>query len=239
MNNCKKYKRILIKLSGESFGNNNLLYDSEMLRRVAVGIVESIKTCKLEIGIVVGAGNIWRGCEHNDIDNIKSDYIGMLGTAINTLLIGSMFEQLGARCVMQSSINMHPCIDMFNRNNADEALSNGKIVIFACGTGHPFFTTDTAAALRASEVGADLLLKATKVDGVYSKDPISLHEKVEKYNNISFDKMLSMNLQVIDSTALQICKSNKIPIMILNFMNLDKLYNIFHGNNKELFTMIS
>ena len=235
------YKRILIKLSGEAFSDDNSIYNINALENIVRNII-ALSSKDIEIAIVIGAGNLWRGkdnVKYFNINNVDSDYIGMLGTAMNALVVKGIFEKNGVKCKIQSSVNMIPFIDIFNKEESIEALSKKEIIIFACGTGNPFFTTDTAAALRALEIKADILLKATKTDGVYSANPDIHSNVVKRYKKITFDDAIKNQLEIIDLTALFLCKNHKLPIIVLNFLNLDKVLEILQGKRKELFTYIS
>lgn len=217
-----KYKRILLKLSGEALaGDKKFGLDY----KVITDICKSIKQAAdlgVEIAIVVGGGNFWRGRSSEAMDRTRADHIGMLGTTMNALAVADVLENLGADVRVQTAIAMQAVAEPYIRNRAVRHLEKGRIVIFGCGTGNPFFSTDTAASLRAAEIEADIIFKATMVDGVYNKDPNKFDDAV-KYDTLSFTNVLTQGLEVMDSTAASMCKDNKLPILVFN---LDKSNNI-------------
>lgn len=211
------YKRVVLKLSGEA-----LMGDQEfgMEHTACEHIARSVKAiCDLdvELGIVVGGGNIFRGNQAKQFhfDQTPADHIGMLATMINGLLLQQSLAALGIESQVMSAIECSLIAESYKWTHAMHALQKGRVVIFVGGTGNPYFTTDTAAALRASEVGAEILLKATKVDGIYDKDPIK-YPGAKKFDTLSFSEALSLNLKVMDGTALALCRDNKIPVYIFN-----------------------
>nr|WP_319488146.1 UMP kinase [uncultured Caproiciproducens sp.] len=210
-----KYKRILLKLSGESLagsGTHGIDFDT------VLKICEPIKKCSdmgVEIGIVVGGGNFWRGRSSGKMDRTRADHMGMLATTINALGVADALEQLGVQVRVQTAIAMQQIAEPYIRNRAVRHLEKGRVVVFGCGTGNPFFSTDTAAALRAAEIDADIILKATMVDGVYDSDP-KKNPNAVKFDTLSFMDVLNRNLQVMDSTAASLCKDNKIPILVFS-----------------------
>lgn len=210
-----KYKRILLKLSGESLaGNLGHGIDFDTVLKMCA----PIKTCSdmgVQIGIVVGGGNFWRGRSSGKMDRTRADHMGMLATVINALGVADALEQLGVPVRVQTAISMQEVAEPYIRNRAVRHLEKGRVVVFGCGTGNPFFSTDTAAALRAAEIDADIILKATMVDGVYDKDPKKNDDAV-KFDTLSYMEVLNRNLQVMDSTAATLCKDNTIPIMVLS-----------------------
>lgn len=210
-----KYKRILLKLSGEALaGEQKHGLDFDTVLRICA----EIKQCAdlgVEIGIVVGGGNFWRGRSSGKMDRTRADHMGMLATVINALGVCDALEQLGAQVRVQTAINMQQIAEPYIRNRAVRHMEKGRIVIFGCGTGNPFFSTDTAASLRAAEIDADIILKATMVDGVYDSDP-KKNPNAVKYNTLSFLDVLSHELQVMDSTAASMCKDNNIPILVFS-----------------------
>ena len=216
------YKRILLKLSGEVLaGSKGTGIDDETVSSICNSIKE-VWDLGVQIGIVVGGGNFWRGRTSEHMDRTRADHIGMLATAMNSLALCDALEQLGADVRVQTAIEMRQIAEPYIRNRANRHFEKGRIVIFGCGTGSPFFSTDTAAALRAVEIGADILLKATNVDGVYDKDPKQYPDAV-KYDTVTFRDVLANDIRVMDSTAFSLCKDNLVPILVFN---LDDPQNI-------------
>jgi uridylate kinase len=212
-----KYKRILLKLSGEVLmGSAGHGIDHATVLEIAEEI-RQIRGLGVEIGIVLGGGNIYRGKkgEKEGVDRVTGDYIGMIATVINALVLEDTLNKLGAPAVVQTSLNLERIAEPYNHAKAISHLDDGKIVIFACGTGNPYFTTDTAAALRAVETKADIVMKATKVDGVYDKDP-EVHGDAVFYPEITYGEVIARDLQVMDLTAITLCKENNIPIAVFN-----------------------
>lgn len=208
-----KYKRIMLKLSGEALaGENGYGIDFDVANRIAQEIKE-IVDLGLEVGVVVGAGNIWRGRNGEGMDRTTADYMGMLATCINSLALQDSLENIGVLTRVQTAIEMKQIAEPFIRRRAMRHLEKGRVVIFAAGTGNPYFSTDTAAALRAAEIEADVILLAKKVDGVYDKDPHKYADAV-KYDKLSYIEVLDKNLQVMDSTATSLCMDNNIPIIV-------------------------
>lgn len=210
-----KYKRVLLKLSGESLaGNETHGIDFETV----LCICRPIKECVdmgVQIAIVVGGGNFWRGRSSGQMDRTRADHMGMLATTINALGVADALEQLGLTVRVQTAISMQQIAEPYIRNRAVRHLEKGRVVVFGCGTGNPFFSTDTAASLRAAEIDADIILKATMVDGVYDSDP-KKNPNAVKYDTLSFMDVLNQNLQVMDSTAATMCKDNNIPILVFS-----------------------
>jgi len=210
-----KYKRILLKLSGESLaGGQQHGIDFDTVLKIC----QPIKACSdmgVEIGIVVGGGNFWRGRSSGKMDRTRADHMGMLATTINALGVADALEQLGVPVRVQTAIAMQQIAEPYIRNRAVRHLEKGRVVVFGCGTGNPFFSTDTAAALRAAEIDADVILKATMVDGVYDCDP-KKNANAVKFDSLSFMDVLNKNLQVMDSTAATLCRDNNIPILVFN-----------------------
>ena len=210
-----KYKRVLLKLSGEALAGeekHGLNFDT------VLKFCQEIKECAdlgTEVAIVVGGGNFWRGRSSGKMDRTRADHMGMLATVINALGVCDALEQLGAKVRVMTAISMQEIAEPYIRNRAVRHLEKGEIVIFGCGTGNPFFSADTAAALRAAEVDADIILKATMVDGVYDSDP-KKNPNAKKYKTLTFHEVLEKELQVMDSTAAAICKDNHIPIMVFD-----------------------
>ncbi len=210
-----KYKRVLLKLSGEALaGEKKQGLDYE----VVTSICQSIKECVelgVEIAIVVGGGNFWRGRSSGKMDRTRADHMGMLATVINSLALQDALEQLGVQVRVQTAIAMQQIAEPYIRNRAVRHLEKGRVVIFGCGTGNPFFSTDTASTLRAAEIDADIIFKATMVDGVYNCDPKKNADAV-KYDHLSFSEVLNKDLAVMDSTAASMCKDNHIPILVFS-----------------------
>jgi len=212
-----RFNRILLKLSGEVLlGNEDYGIDPEILTRIATEIQE-IQELGVEVGVVIGGGNIFRGAglARNGMDRVTGDHMGMLATVINSLALQDGLERLGSQARVMSALQIHQICEDYIRRRALRHLEKGRVAIFAAGTGNPFFTTDTAAALRAIEIGADILIKATKVDGVYSADPLK-DPTAKRYSKLSFDKVLADKLNVMDATAIVMCRDNKLPIQVLD-----------------------
>jgi uridylate kinase len=227
-----KYKRILLKMSGEvlSAGKKVGLYP-EVLEKISQEI-KHIYKLGVEIGIVIGGGNIFRGSnkEFNLIDRASGDYMGMLATVINSMALQSYLENMGLYTRVLSAINMETIAEPFIRRRAIRHLEKGRIVIFAAGTGNPYFTTDTAAALRAIQIDADIVLKGTRVDGVYNTDP-EIDKNALKYDAITYIQLVKDELKVMDNTAVTLCMNNNVPIIIFNLLQKDNLKNIVLGKN--------
>jgi len=213
-------RRVVLKLSGEAFADPELDYgiDPATIERVAAEIA-SVHREGHEIGIVVGGGNIFRGLSSTakGMDRASADYMGMLATVINAMALRDFLERAGSPCRVQTAINIQQVAEPYIRLRAIRHLEKGRIVVFAGGTGNPFFTTDTTAALRAAEIGADVVLKATKVDGVYDRDPM-VHADARLLHDVGYMDVLSERLQVMDSTAITMCMDNDLPIRVFNMM---------------------
>ena len=208
-----KYKRIMLKLSGEALsGKNGFGIDFDVTKRIAEEIQELAKL-GIEIGAVVGGGNIWRGRSGEGMDRTTADYMGMLATCINALALQDSLESIGVKTRVQTAIEMREIAEPFIRRRAMRHLEKGRVVIFAAGTGNPYFSTDTAAALRAAEIEAEVILLAKKVDGVYDKDPHKFAD-AKKYDSLSYIDVLKDGLQVMDTTATSLCMDNNIPIIV-------------------------
>ena len=216
-----KYKRVLLKLSGEALmGNQQYGIDSSVLSNYALEIKSIVETgCQL--AIVIGGGNIYRGIqsEESGFDRVQGDHMGMLATIINGMALQSALESLNIETRLQTAIKMEQIAEPYIRRRAIRHLEKSRVVIFGAGTGNPYFTTDTAAALRAIEIEADIILKGTRVDGIYSADP-EKDSKAKKFDQISFDKAYDLGLKVMDLTAFTLCKENKLPINVFN-MNVE------------------
>ncbi len=222
------YKRILLKLSGEVLaGEAGKGIDNETVLKICKS-VKKVADKGVEIGIVVGGGNFWRGRTSEHMDRTRADHIGMLATAMNSLALCDALEQLGADVRVQTAIEMRQIAEPYIRNKAIRHFEKGRIVIFGCGTGSPFFSTDTAAALRGVEINADALLKATNVDGVYDKDPNKFDDAV-KFDEISFHDVMVRDLKVMDSTAFSLCKDNDMPIIVFNLSDPDNIIEVVEG----------
>ncbi len=225
-----RYKRVLLKLSGEALmGEGRYGIDPEVTERLALQ-VKGLHTDGVEVGIVVGGGNIFRGLAGSakGMDRAQADYMGMLATVMNALALQDAFERTGVPCRVMSAIQMNEVCEPYIRRRAMRCLEKGEVVIFAAGSGNPYFTTDTAAALRACEIGAECLLKATKVDGIYDKDPVSCPDAV-RFERISHHEVLVRGLQVMDSTAAALCQDNRMPIIVLNIEGEDNIKRALMG----------
>lgn len=227
-----KYKRILLKLSGESLmGEKQYGIDETRLAEYAKQIKE-VAQQGVEMGIVIGGGNIFRGLSGTSkgFDRVKGDQMGMLATVINSLAISSALTAIGQKNRVFTAIRMEPVGELYTNQKAVEALKNGKIAIFSCGTGNPFFTTDTAAALRGIEIEADILLKGTRVNGVYTADP-EKDSTASKFDEISFDEIYFRGLRVMDLTATTLCKENNLPLIVFNMDIPGNLKRVISGEN--------
>lgn len=228
----KKFNRILLKLSGESLaGNQAYGIDEEKLNIYSKEIGEVVKA-GTQVAIVVGGGNIFRGLSgtKKGFDRVKGDTMGMLATVINSIAIQSSLENYGVSAVVYTSIKMEPASEYYSKQKAVESLKQGKVVIIAGGTGNPFFTTDTASALRAAEIEADALFKGTRVDGVYTADP-EKDKNAKKYASLTFDEAYKKNLKIMDLTAFTMCRENNIPIIVFNMDKPGTLKSIISGKN--------
>ena len=225
-----KYKRVLLKLSGEALmGNQQYGIDSSLLSNYALEIKSIVETgCQL--AIVIGGGNIYRGIqsEESGFDRVQGDHMGMLATIINGMALQSALESLKIETRLQTAIKMEQIAEPYIRRRAIRHLKKNRVVIFGAGTGNPYFTTDTAAALRAIEIEADIILKGTRVDGVYSADP-EKDSKAQKFDQISFDKAYDLGLKVMDLTAFTLCKENKLPINVFNMNVAGNLRKVCDG----------
>lgn len=223
-----KYKRILLKISGEALaGSNRFGIDNEVLHRLG-DTIKQVVDLNIEVGIVVGGGNFWRGRTSEGMDRVTADHMGMLATAMNALALSDALEQAGVTTRVLSAIEMRQIAEPYIRKRAIRHLEKGRVVIFACGTGNPFFSTDTAAALRASEIEADIIFKATNVDGVYDRDP-RLHAEAVRYDTISHDEVLQRNLGVMDATAAALCRDNSVSIAVFNMKDPENIVRMAKG----------
>ena len=221
------YKRILLKLSGEVLaGEAGKGIDNDTVLKICKS-VKKVADMGVEVAIVVG-GNFWRGRTSEHMDRTRADHIGMLATAMNSLALCDALEQLGANVRVQTAIEMRQIAEPYIRNKAIRHFEKGRIVIFGCGTGSPFFSTDTAAALRSVEINADALFKATNVDGVYDKDPNKYPDAV-KFDTVSFQEVITRDLKVMDSTAFSLCKDNDMPIIVFNLNDPENIVKAVSG----------
>ena len=231
-----KYKRILLKLSGEALaGSKGTGIDFEKVLDVCREIKE-ITDLGVEVGIVVGGGNFWRGRSNQQMDRCTSDYIGMLGTTMNALAIGDAFKQLGVQVRVQTGVEMRQIAEYYIKDRAVKHLNCKRVVVFGCGTGSPFFSTDTAAALRANEIEADALLKATNVDAIYDKDP-KKYPDAKKIEKTTYLEVLNKKLNVMDTTATSLCMDNDLPIIVFDINKKGNLKKVIEG--KKIGTIVT
>ena len=228
-----RYKRILLKLSGEALmGESSFGIDPKVIKRIANEIQE-LAEAGAEIAVVLGAGNFFRGSglAASGIERVTADHMGMLGTVMNSLALQDALEQLGMFARVMSAIVINEVCEDYIRRRAVRHLEKGRVVIFAAGTGNPFFTTDSAASLRAVEINAELLIKATKVDGVYSADPV-LDKTATRYETLKYDEVIERKLGVMDTTAVVLCRDNNMPLRVLDMMNHGALMRAALGQNE-------
>jgi len=224
MTTASNYKRVLLKLSGEALmGDLDYGIDANMLARVASEVAEVVNM-GVEVALVIGGGNIFRGAGlvKSGIDRVTGDHMGMLATVINSLAMQDALEKQGMQCRVMSAVKINRMCEEYVQRRAIRHLEKGRVVIFAAGIGNPFFTTDTAGCLRAVEIGADSVLKATKVDGVYDSDPVK-NPDAKRYESLTFDEVLDKNLQVMDATAIVLCRDNNLPLRIFNLNEIGSL----------------
>ncbi len=223
-----KYKRILVKLSGEALaGEQKTGLDFDVIGPICA----ALKRCAdagAQVAVVVGGGNFWRGRSSGAMDRTRADHIGMLATAMNALALADSLEHLGCEVRVQTAITMTKVAEPYIRSRAIRHLEKGRLVIFGCGTGNPFFSTDTAAALRAAEIEADILMKATMVDGVYDKDPNTCPDAV-RYEKLTFTEVVSKQLKVMDSTAAALCRDNGTTMLVFDLSRPDNIYDALMG----------
>lgn len=225
-----KYKRVLLKISGEALaGDKKMGLDPEVLSRISSEL-EEVHASNVEMAIVVGGGNFWRGRSSQGMDRSTADHMGMMATVINALALQDSLEGRGIPVRVQTAIEMRQVAEPYIRRRAIRHLEKGRIVIFACGTGNPYFTTDSAAALRAAEIDAELIMKATKVDGVYDSDP-ELNPKARKFTSLTYIDTLNMGLKLMDSTATSLCMDNKIPIVVFSLDTKGNIIKVLQGEN--------
>jgi uridylate kinase len=223
-----KYKRVLLKLSGEALaGDQHFGLNHDVIAPVVEQIVE-IHKMGVQVGLVIGGGNFWRGRQGTNMDRTTADHMGMLATSINALALADALEQLGVTARVQTAIEMRQIAEPYIRNKAVRHLEKGRVVVFGCGTGNPFFSTDTAAALRAAEIGADVIFKATNVDGVYDSDP-KKNPDAKKFDVLSHLDVLKKGLNVMDSTAASLCMDNGIEILVFNLDNPKNIVSAMVG----------
>ena len=235
----REFKRVILKLSGEALRESGS--QDNISPEIVEGIANQIKAAHqtgMEIAIVVGGGNFWRGAAAagRGMDRATADYVGMLATVMNALAVQSMLEAVGVPSRVQTAIEMKNVAESFIRRLAIRHLEKGRVLILGGGTGNPFFTTDTTAALRASEIGADIIFKATNVDGVYNKDPRQ-HDDAARFDTITYNEALSRNLKVMDGTAFTLCQDNNIPIVVFNMNEGDNIRRALSG--EEIGTIVS
>lgn len=230
------YKRILLKLSGEALsGGTGFGLQVETVQSICKGIQKAQKL-GAELAIVVGGGNFWRGRSSGEMERTRADQIGMLATVMNALAVADALEQLDVEVRVQTALNMQQVAEPYIRNRAIRHLEKGRVIILACGTGNPYFSTDTAAALRAAEINADIIFKATMVDGVYDKDP-KKHADAVRYEKVSFSRVLNDKLAVMDSTAATMCRDNGLPILVFDINNPDNIAKAASG--EKLGTLVT
>jgi len=225
-----KYKRILLKISGEVLtGDGDYGIDSKVMQQIAKEIKE-VKMMGVEVAVVIGGGNIFRGvaASSKGMDRVSADYMGMLATVLNGIALQDALEKIGVPTRVQTAIEMRELAEPFIRRRAVRHLEKGRVVIFAGGTGNPFFTTDTTASLRAMEIGADVILKATKVDGIYDMDPL-LHKEAKKFDELTYLDILKKQLKVMDATAISLCMDYKIPVIVFNLKKEGNIKRVIRG----------
>ncbi len=227
-----RYHRILLKISGEVLtGGGNYGIDPPVLQQIAKEI-KDVKTLGVEVAVVIGGGNIFRGlaASSKGMDRASADYVGMLATVMNGIALQDALEKIGVQTRLQTAIEMREVAEPYIRRRAIRHLEKGRVVIFAGGTGNPYFTTDTTASLRAMEIGAEVILKATKVDGVYDSDPL-LHKDAKKFRRLSYLDVLEKQLKVMDATAISLCMDHKIPIIVFNLKKKGNIKRVVLGDN--------
>jgi uridylate kinase len=235
-----KYKRILLKLSGEALmGEDSFGINRATIERI-VDEIAQVSALGLEIAVVIGGGNLFRGVAPSaeGMDRATADYIGMLATIMNALALQDAMRRAGLNARVQSALNIEQVVEPYIRNKAIRYLEEGKIVIFAAGTGNPFFTTDTAAALRGTEIGAEMVLKATKVDGVYTADP-KLRPDAKRYDKLSFDEAMLKNLKVMDATAFALCRDQRLPITVFSILKAGAMKRVITGQSEGTLVYVS
>ena len=231
-----KYKRILLKLSGEALAGSDGYGIDPLKAEDIAQRVQKIVDLGVELAIVIGGGNLWRGRRglERGMDRATADYMGMLATVMNAMALMDAMERADIVTRVQSAVQMHAVAEPYIRRRAIRHLEKGRVVILGAGTGNPFFSTDTAAALRAVEIGADLLIKATKVDGVYDSDPVE-NPDAKRFDRLTYIEILNRRLDVMDSTAITLCMDNRMPILVLNLWDQDALHNALFGHQVGTF----
>ncbi len=238
MTETSNYKRILIKLSGEALmGSQDYGIDPEIITRIA-NEIKTISEMGIQIGVVIGGGNIFRGqgLADSGIDRVTGDHMGMLATVMNSLAMQDALEKCNVQARVMSALSIHRVCEDYIRRRAMRHLEKGRVVLFSAGTGNPFFTTDSAASLRAIEIEADILIKATKVDGVYTDDPVTNPEAV-RYDSLKFDEVIDKRLKVMDATAIVLCRDHGMPLRVLNIFNEGELLKMVRG--EEVGTIVN
>ncbi len=228
-----KYKRVLLKLSGEALMGEDPYGINRATIESIVGEIAPVVQMNVEMGVVIGGGNIFRGVAPGaaGMDRATADYMGMLATVMNALALQDAMRQAGVAGRVQSALNIEQVVEPYIRGKAIRYLEEGKVVIFAAGTGNPFFTTDTAAALRGSEIGAEIVIKATKVDGVYTADP-KKDPSAKRYSKLTFDEAITRNLRVMDATALTLCRDQKLPVNVFSIFRKNALQRVVSGEDE-------
>ena len=231
--NTPKYKRILLKLSGEALMGSDSYGINPQTINAIVSEIKEVAELGVEIGIVIGGGNIFRGMAGTatGMDRATADYMGMLATVMNAMALVDALRQVGVNARAQSALNIEQVVEPYIRGKAIRYLEEGKVVVFGGGTGNPFFTTDTAAALRGSEIGAEIVLKATKVDGIYTADPMK-NPDATRYDRISFNEAMTANLAVMDATAFALCRDQRLPINVFSIFKRGGLKRVVCGENE-------
>lgn len=225
-----KYQRVLLKISGEALaGDAKMGINDEILKKISSSI-KAVADLGVQVAIVVGGGNFWRGRSSEQMDRVTADHMGMLATLMNSLALSDALEQQGAVTRVLSAVEVRQMAEPYIRKRAVRHLEKGRIVIFACGTGNPYFSTDTGAALRATEIGADVFLKATMVDGVYDKDP-KIYPDAKRFDKVSHDEVLRLDLKVMDSTAAALCRDNHTKILVFSMEDPENIVRIAKGEN--------
>ena len=231
-----KFKRILFKISGEGLaGGKGFGYDNESLENISKEI-KSIYDLGIELCLVVGGGNIFRGVQNTKMDRNNADYMGMLATIMNGIALSTYLLDIGIQSEIQSALTIDKLCDCYNRNKALKALKDGKILLFVGGTGNPFFTTDTASVLRSVEMQCDAIFKGTQVNGVYNKDPKKFND-AKRYKTVTFDDVIKNNLKIMDQTAFALAKDNNLPIVVFKLSDIDSVKKIIEGDDD--YTLIS
>ncbi len=222
-------KRILLKLSGEALaGDKKMGFDEETVRKVAVQVKE-LTDAGIEVGIVTGGGNFWRGCSSKNMDRTKADQIGMLATVMNCIYVSEIFRSTGMKTVVLTPFVCGAFTELFSKDRANECFAEGRVVFFAGGTGHPYFSTDTGVVLRAIEVEAEVILLAKSIDGIYDADP-AIYPEAKKYDEITIDEVIEKNLKVMDMTASILARDNKMPMWVFGLNEENSIVNTLKGN---------